>query len=396
TLYNTYAFFALYANVDGYTGQESQVPVARRSELDRWILSLLNTLVKRVDEAYADYDVTTAGRLIQDFVCDHVSNWYVRLNRKRYWGGGMNEDKYAAYQTLHHCLQTVAILMAPIAPFFADRLFRDVHAGVQDDSVHVAPMPNYDENLIDNVLEARMELAQRCSSMVLALRRKVNIKVRQPLAKMVVPVTDSEIEAQMEAIKSIVLNEVNVKEIEYLYDTTGLIVKKVKPNFKTLGKKYGQQMKELAEALQHFSQEDIIALERTPEYRLALASGEVILTQEDVSVTSEDMPGWLVAVEGNLTIALDITVSDSLRREGTARELVNRIQNLRKECGFEVTDKIHVAIASAADVVEALGEFKDYVCAQTLASSLLVTEEVVHDRTVEWGEAVLGVTLTKV
>ncbi|MCL1973428.1 MAG: isoleucine--tRNA ligase, partial [Bacteroidetes bacterium] len=255
TLYNTYAFFALYANVDRYTGSEPLVPIARRSELDRWILSLLNTLTKRVDEAYSDYDVTTAGRLMQDFVCDHLSNWYVRLNRKRYWGGEMNEDKYAAYQTLHTCLQTVAVLMAPVAPFFADRLFRDLHAGGSGQSVHTALMPVWDENLIDSDLEARMELAQRCSSMVLALRRKVNIKVRQPLAKMVVPVTDSGVQAQMEAIKSIILNEVNVKEIEFLYDTVGLIVKKVKPNFKTLGKKYGKQMKEIADALPYFSQE---------------------------------------------------------------------------------------------------------------------------------------------
>ena len=286
TLYNTYAFFALYANVDGYTGGEPQVPVARRSELDRWIISLLHTLIKRVDEAYADYDVTTAGRLIQDFVCDHLSNWYVRLNRKRYWGGNMNEDKVAAYQTLHECLKTIAVLAAPIAPFFTDRLFRDVLTGEKVHSVHVAPIPEYDHKLIDSDLEAKMELAQRCSSLVLALRRKVNIKVRQPLAKMVVPVTDARIKTQMEEIKAIVLNEVNVKEIEYLYDTTGLVVKKAKPNFKVLGKKYGKQMKEIADALQDFSQEEIISLERSEDYRLPLASGEVVLTPEDVSITS--------------------------------------------------------------------------------------------------------------
>ena len=395
TLYNTYAFFALYANVDGYTGFGLQVPVECRSELDRWILSLLHSLIKCVDQAYSSYDVTTAGRLIQDFVCDHLSNWYVRLNRKRYWGGDMDEDKYAAYQTLHTCLKTVAVLMAPIAPFFADRLFKDLHAGVDVDSVHTTLMPEPDLTLIDNLLESRMELAQRFSSLVLALRRKVNIKVRQPLARVVIPVTDANIEAQMERIKSIVLHEVNVKEIEYLYETTGLIIKKVKPNFKTLGKKYGKQMKEIADALQNFSQEEIVVLEHSDNYHLSLTSGEVALTSEDVSITSEDMPGWLVAVDGNLTVALDITISDLLRCEGTARELVNRIQNLRKENGYEVTDRISVRVEAQDDVIEALTSFKPYICTQTLADEIEAIPFLSGEKRVEWGEDTLGLELLK-
>jgi isoleucyl-tRNA synthetase len=395
TLYNTYAFFALYANVDGYTGLEPQVPVERRTELDRWILSLLNTLIKRVDSAYDTYDVTTAGRLIQDFVCDHLSNWYVRLNRKRYWGGSMDEDKYTAYQTLHTCLKTIAVLAAPIAPFFADRLFRDLHAGAKKHSVHIEMIPDYCSELIDSELETRMELAQRCSSMVLALRRKVNIKVRQPLAKMGIPITDKQTEALIESIKAIVLNEVNVKEIEYLYDTTGLIVKKAKPNFKVLGKKYGKQMKEITDVLQNFSQEEIASLERSDAYRLPLFSGEVILTPEDVTITSEDMPGWLVSVDGNLTVALDITISDALRREGTARELVNRIQNLRKESGFEVTDRIDVLVEAREDVIEALSLFKTYICAQTLANEIEAIPNLTDAKRVEWGDNLLGLVLTK-
>ena len=404
TLYNTYAFFALYANVDGFTGQEPQVSVSKRSELDRWILSLLNTLIKRVDEAYADYDVTTAGRLIQDFVCDHLSNWYVRLNRKRYWGGAMDEDKYAAYQTLHTCLTNVSLLAAPIAPFFCDRLFRDLHPSAASlpllcpadlASVHLELIPEYDPSLIDSNLENSMELAQRCSSMVLALRRKVNIKVRQPLAKMVVPVTNAGIEAQMEGIKSIVLNEVNVKEIEYLYDTTDLLIKRVKPNFKVLGKRYGKQMKEIADVLQNFSQEEIATLERSESYHLPLVSGEVVLTPEDVSITSEDMPGWLVAVDGNLTIALDITISDSLRCEGTARELINRIQNLRKESGFEVTDRIDVRVEACEDILETLESYKSYICTQTLANEIEAIPHLPNALRVEWNEDTLGIELVK-
>ena len=392
TLYNTYAFFALYANVDQYTGGEPQVPLARRSESDRWVLSVLHSLIRDVDAAYADYDVTTAGRLIQDFVCDQLSNWYVRLNRKRYWGGEMQEDKYAAYQTLHSCLQTVAILAAPIAPFFMDRLYRDLQlTGEAGSSVHLALMPPFDPQAIDAALEARMALAQRCSSLVLALRRKVNIKVRQPLAKMLIPVTDAAIQNHLELVKAIVLNEVNVKEIDFLHDTEGLIVKRVKPNFKTLGKKYGKQMKEIADALQDFDQKAIAALEASSAYSLMLTSGEVVLTPEDVVITSEDMPGWLVAVDGSLTVALDIQISEDLRREGIARELVNRIQNLRKEKDFEVTDKIAVRIERRDEIAEALEHFRDYICSQTLACSLEMDDAVSLAHQVEWGEGSLGV-----
>ena len=392
TLYNTYAFFALYANVDKYTGGEPQVLLERRSESDRWILSVLHSLIRDVDVAYADYDVTTAGRLIQDFVCDQLSNWYVRLNRKRYWGGEMQEDKYAAYQTLHSCLQTVAILAAPIAPFFMDRLYKDLQlSSGPASSVHLALIPQHDSSVIDAELEARMALAQRCSSLVLALRRKVNIKVRQPLAKMVVPVTDADIQTRLEQVKDIVLNEVNVKEIAFLYDTEGLIVKRVKPNFKTLGKKYGKQMKEIADALQAFDQKAIAALEASSVYSLALASGEVILMSEDVVITSEDMPGWLVAVDGSLTVALDIQISEELRREGIARELVNRIQNLRKEKDFEVTDKIAVRIERRGEIVETLEHFREYICSQTLANTLELGDVMPQAHQVEWGDGSLGI-----
>jgi isoleucyl-tRNA synthetase len=392
TLYNTYAFFALYANVDHYTGGEPQVPLARRSESDRWVLSVLHSLIRDVDAAYADYDVTTAGRLIQDFVCDQLSNWYVRLNRKRYWGGEMQEDKYAAYQTLHSCLQTVAILAAPIAPFFMDRIYRDLQlTGGVASSVHLALMPQYDAQAIDAELEARMALAQRCSSLVLALRRKVNIKVRQPLAKMLIPVTDVRLQSRLEQVKAIVLNEVNVKEIAFLHDTEGLIVKRVKPNFKTLGKKYGKQMKEIADVLQAFDQKGIAALEASSAYSLALASGEVVLMPEDVVITSEDMPGWLVAVDGSLTVALDIQISEDLRREGIARELVNRIQNLRKDENFEVTDKIAVRIERRDEIVETLEHFREYICSQTLACSLEMGEALSQARQVEWGDGSLGI-----
>ena len=393
TLYNTYAFFALYANVDAYTGGEPQVPLARRSESDRWILSALHSLIRDVDAAYADYDVTTAGRLIQDFVCDQLSNWYVRLNRKRYWGGEMQEDKYAAYQTLHSCLQTVAILAAPIAPFFMERLYRDLQltGASSASSVHLALIPEYDPLAIDAELEARMALAQRCSSLVLALRRKVNIKVRQPLAKMLIPVMDAEIQARLERVKVIILNEVNVKEIEFLHDTEGLIVKRVKPNFKTLGKKYGKQMKEIADALQAFEQKEIAALEASSAYSLALASGEVVLMPEDVVITSEDMPGWLVAVDGGLTVALDIQISEDLRLEGVARELVNRIQNLRKEKGFEVTDKIAVRIERRDEIAETLAKYRDYICSQTLACSLEIEDILPQADQLEWGEGSLGI-----
>ncbi|MBR4883455.1 MAG: class I tRNA ligase family protein, partial [Bacteroidales bacterium] len=388
TLYNTYSFFALYANVDGFTNNQPQIPVEERPEIDRWIISLMNSLVKDVKECFENYDVTTAGRKIQDFVCDHLSNWYVRLNRKRFWGGSMDNDKLAAYQTLYSCLENVAILAAPIAPFFMERLFLDLNAvsgAHTENSVHLVLMPEVAEQHIDKALEQRMEMAQLSSSMVLALRRKVNIKVRQPLAKLIIPVLDDAIQAQFEKVKDLVLGEVNVKEVEFIRNTEGLITKKIKPNFKTLGKKYGKQMKEISAAFAQLDQKAINAIEQSDVYEMALASGNVSLEKGDYEITSEDMPGWLVATEGKLTVAMDITISEELRREGVARELVNRIQNLRKECNFEITDKIKTQIVKRDDIVDALTDFNEYVCGQTLCESIELVDELQDAANIEWG-----------
>ena len=387
TLYNTYSFFALYANVDGFDNKAPQVPVENRPEIDRWIISYLNTLVKEVKACYEDYDVTTAGRKIQDFVCDHLSNWYVRLNRKRFWGGSMTEDKLAAYQTLYSCLETVAVLAAPIAPFFMERLFLDLNAvsGLHsENSVHLVLMPEVEEKYIDKDLEERMALAQLSTSMVLALRKKVNIKVRQPLAKIIIPVLDPKIQEQLEKVKNLVLNEINVKEVEFITNTEGLITKKIKPNFKTLGKKYGKMMKDIAAAFAQFSQSDISAIEASENYTFALPAGEVTLDKADYEITSEDMPGWLVATEGKLTVAMDITITDALKKEGVARELINRIQNLRKEKDFEITDKVEVAIVKRDDVVESLAEYATYVCEQTLCGNITLADSLEGAEEVEW------------
>ena len=387
TLYNTYSFFALYANVDGFNNQAPQVPVENRPEIDRWVISYLNTLIKEVKECYENYDVTTAGRKIQDFVCDHLSNWYVRLNRKRFWGGSMTEDKLAAYQTLYSCLETVAVLAAPIAPFFMERLFLDLNnvSGMHsENSVHLVMMPEVDHKCIDKDLEERMALAQLSTSMVLALRKKVNIKVRQPLAKIIIPVLDSRIQEQLEKVKNLVLNEINVKEVEFITNTEGLITKKIKPNFKTLGKKYGKMMKDIAAAFAQFGQSDISAIEASENYTFVLPQGEVVLEKADYEITSEDMPGWLVATEGKLTVAMDITITDSLKKEGVARELINRIQNLRKEKDFEITDRVEVAIEKRDDVAESLAEFAGYVCEQTLCEKIDLADSLECADEVEW------------
>src|SRR5574344_821409 len=396
TLYNTYSFFALYANVDKFDCSVVEVPVEKRPEIDRWIISLLNTLIKEVKECYEDYNVTDAGRKIQDFVCDHLSNWYVRLNRKRFWGGTMDEDKLAAYQTLYSCLETVAILGAPIAPFYMERLFLDLNAVThfhKESSVHSTIMPDADESLIDKDLEERMELAQVSSSMVLALRRKAELKVRQPLAKIMIPVINPKIKEQLEKVQKLVLNEVNVKEIEYITDTEGLITKKIKPMFRTLGKKYGKQMKDISAAFANFTQKEISEIERsagpdkTGAYTMHLASGDVVLESSDYEITSEDMPGWLVATEGALTVALDINVTEDLKKEGVARELVNRIQNLRKDSGFEVTDRIYVTVENKKEIAESLEKFSDYVCSQTLAKKISLADEIAGSADIEWDES---------
>ena len=400
TLYNTYSFFALYANVDGFDPAAPAVPYAKRPEIDRWIISLLNSLIKDVRAAYEDYDITLAGRLIQDFVCDHVSNWYVRLNRKRFWGGSMDEDKIAAYQTLYEVLKAVSVLSAPIAPFYMDQLYLDLVPG--EESVHYAMMPDADESLIDAALEERMNLAQQATSMVLALRRKVNIKVRQPLSKLIIPVLSDEVRKQLELVKGIILAEVNVKEAEFISDTTGIITKKIKPNFKTLGKKYGARMKEIAASFGAFDQKTITAIQSAGVYEYALPSGQVVLEPGDYEISSEDMPGWLVATEGPLTLALDVEVTDALRSEGVARELINRIQNIRKDSGFDVTDKVDVAIYAdgddAAQISASLASYKDYLSAQTLALSVSLASIAEADATaaeVEWNDTPIRIKVTR-
>lgn len=404
TLYNTYSFFALYANVDKFDAKAPEVPLAERPEIDRWLISLLNTLVRKVTECYENYDITTAGRLIQDFVCDNLSNWYVRLNRKRFWGGSMDQDKLAAYQTLYSALETVSILAAPIAPFFMDRLFLDLNAvsGKHSEiSVHIVSMPEFDSSCIDAELEERMDIAQLSSSMVLALRRKVNINVRQPLAKMIIPVIDPKIEERFDRIKSLVLTEVNVKEVEYIKDTTGLITKKIKPNFRVLGKRYGKQMKEISSFFAQMSQQQIAEIEKAgvaaQNYSVELPSGVVELMPEDYEITSEDMPGWLVASEGKLTIALDITITEELKNEGIARELINRIQNLRKDSNFEVTDKINIEIVTKDEIAASVAKFGEYIASQTLAMNIKLVDSMEGGKEIEWlGDEVVTIKLERI
>jgi isoleucyl-tRNA synthetase len=405
TLYNTYSFFALYANIDNFDPSAAKVPYSKRPEIDRWIISLLNSLISKVRAAYEDYDVTTAGRLIQDFVCDDVSNWYVRLNRKRFWGGKMDEDKLAAYQTLYEVLTDVAVLSAPIAPFYMDRLYLDLVPGGEE-SVHYVMMPDADASVIDSDLEERMNLAQKATSMILALRRKVSIKVRQPLQKIMIPVISDKVRKQLEAVEKLILGEVNVKEVEYISDTTGIITKKIKPNFKTLGKAYGRQMKEIAQAFGNMDQATIGAIQGAEAagetYSLSLPSGEVVLSPGDYEISSEDMPGWLVASDGPLTVALDVQISEALRKEGIARELVNRIQNLRKDSGFEVTDRINTTIYASGDyddVKAAVDENIDMIGAQTLAVSTIVCKfaDAVPDAAViDWDGSEMKMKLQKV
>jgi isoleucyl-tRNA synthetase len=377
TLYNTYSFFSLYANVDGFTYSEPDLPAEERPEIDRWILSLLNSLIKEVDGYYQAYEPTRAGRLISDFVNDHLSNWYVRLNRRRFWGGGMTAGKLSAYQTLYTCLETVSKLMAPIAPFYPDRLFTDLVSVTGRDSaesVHLADFPVCDESLINKTLEDRMQIAQTVSSMVLALRRKVGIKVRQPLQTIIAPALNGEQKANIEAVKNLVLNEVNVKELTFVDNASGILVKKIKPDFKKLGPRYGKIMKQLTASIQAMSQDDIARFEQAGGFTFGIDGQECRIAPDDVEIISEDIPGWLVANEGNLTIALDITVTDDLRKEGLARELVNRIQNLRKNNGYEITDKIRIRISSSGETDEAIADYADYIKKQVLAETLEIID----------------------
>jgi isoleucyl-tRNA synthetase len=393
TLYNTYAFFALYANIDGFSYKEEEIPYENRPEIDRWILSELNTLIQEVDAAYNEYEPTRAGRLVQSFVSDHLSNWYVRLCRRRFWKGSYTEDKISAYQTLYSCLEIVARLAAPIAPFFMERMFCDLNGitgKVDTDSVHLSDFPVANTALIDKDLEERMQLAQKYSSMVLALRKKTNLKVRQPLNKIMIPVPDERFKAQLQAIENLILSEVNVKEIQYLNSDSNILVKKIKANFKELGPKYGKLMKALSAAIAAFTQEDIQSLENTGAYDLNVEGQAVSIALTDVEIMTEDIPGWVVSSEDHQTVALDITLTQELIEEGIARELVNRIQNIRKNSDFEVTDKINVEIKSHPEINSAVQNYISYICSETLAANLVLVENITEQdhETVELSEEV--------
>ncbi|MFC2089720.1 isoleucine--tRNA ligase [Bacteroidota bacterium] len=379
TLYNTYSFFALYANVDGFTYTKEEVPVNERPEIDRWIISLLNSLIKDVEEQFDNYEPTRAARMIQNFVLENLSNWYVRLNRKRYWGGEFDLDKRSAYQTLYTCLETVARLAAPISPFYTEKMFRDLNSVTgkhNEASVHVVSFPKYNPALIDRELEERMEIAQTVTSMILGLRRKVNIKVRQPLNKIMIPVLSADFKKKLDAVKDLILSEVNVKSIEYLTETEGILVKKIKPDFKRLGPKYGKMMKQLSAAIGNMSQSDITKMEVENRFQLQVEDDSIVIEIEDVEITSEDIPGWLVANEGAFTVALDISITEDLRFEGIAREMVNRIQNIRKESDFDVTDKISVQIVKQKTIIETLEKFGKYISTQTLADNLSLVDKL--------------------
>ncbi len=398
TLYNTYSFFALYANVDNFHNQYPQIELEKRPEIDRWILSLLNSLTKEVDNDYENYEPTRAGRAINDFVNDNLSNWYVRLNRKRFWGGEMTEDKISAYQTLYQCLVTVTKLMAPIAPFYADKLYLDLIGATQSEkseSVHLADFPAVDESVIDKTLEEQMYLAQTASSIVLSLRRKVNLKVRQPLSKIMVPVINESDRENIEAVKSLILGEVNVKDLQFVDSANGMLVKRVKPDFKKLGPRYGKIMKLLSQEIQQMGQAAINTLEKEGSYKFNVNNEEVVVLIDDVEILSDDIPGWLVGNEGRLTVALDITVTDELRKEGIARELVNRIQNLRKSKDFEITDRISVKVSSDELFDEAIRDFSAYIKSQVLADSIEIENQTFEDE-IDIEERVLTLQVEKI
>ena len=398
TLYNTYSFFSLYANVDGFNYSEPDLALNDRPEIDRWVLSLLNSLVKDVDQYYEAYEPTRAGRAISNFVNDNLSNWYVRLNRRRFWGGEFTTDKLSAYQTLYTCLETIAKLMAPIAPFYADRLFSDlitVTGRESVESIHLANFPRYDAQLIDKDLEERMQIAQDMSSMILALRRKVSIKVRQPLQAIMVPVVDVHQQESIEAMKSLVLNEVNVKELTFVDGSAGILVKKVKPDFKKLGPRYGKIMKQIAAAIQKITQEEIVEFERKGVLMLNIDGQAAEILVSDVEIISEDIPGWLVANEGKLTVALDITISETLRKEGLARELVNRIQNIRKANGFEIVDKVNIKILSSDNINDAIDEYNEYIANQVLAANLIIVNELEDATELDFEDFKLQISISK-
>ncbi|MFC7775017.1 isoleucine--tRNA ligase [Flavobacterium sp. GCM10027622] len=398
TLYNTYSFFALYANIDGFKYNEAEVPLAERPEIDRWILSELHTLIQLVDEAYAEYEPTKAARAISDFVQENLSNWYVRLCRRRFWKGEYGTDKIAAYQTLYTCLMTVAKLSAPIAPFFMDRLYKDLNAATEAEkysSVHLAEFPKFVENFVDKSLESKMLKAQTVSSLVLSLRKKEMIKVRQPLQKVMIPVLDEVQRAEIEAVSDLIKAEVNVKEVQLLDDASGVLVKQIKPNFKALGPKFGKDMGLISKEIQGFSQEQIAEIERKGEISIVISGNSVNLTTQDVEISSQDIEGWLVANSNGITVALDITISDELRKEGIARELVNRIQNIRKDSGFEVTDKIKVAMLKQGEIQQAVEANLDYIKSETLTEELAFTESIENGTEIEFDELRTKILISK-
>jgi isoleucyl-tRNA synthetase len=398
TLHNTYAFYALYANIDGFQNQDAPVPMEKREEIDRWIISLLNSLVAEVDGHYADYEPTRAARAVQEFVTDHLSNWYVRLCRRRFWKGEYNENKLAAYQTLRECLVTIAGLMAPIAPFYAEWLYRAVHKGennAKNRSVHLDAFPHSEGKHIDKDLEERMRLAQVISSLTLSIRKGENIKVRQPLQRIMVPVLDDKTEAQVQAVSDLIKAEVNIKEIRFVREDEGVFTKKIKPDFKALGRKLGKQMKAAAQAISAFEQNDIAALEQTGFAELELPDGSVRIERSEVEITTADMPGWSVAAESGTTVALDVNLTDELLAEGNAREFVNKIQRLRKEMDFEVTDRIDVAVESDDRFVNSAILHKDYICREILAENLTVRDSLEDGTEISVNEIPLRVSVTK-
>ena len=398
TLYNTYSFFTLYANIDNFTYAEAEIPLAERPEIDRWILSELNTLIKNVDEYYTDYEPTKAARAISEFVQENLSNWYDRLCRRRFWKGEYAQDKIAAYQTLYTCLLTVTKLSAPIAPFYMDQLYRDLTKTTRTEtfeSVHLSEFPETVENFVDKSLESRMQKAQTISSLVLSLRKKEMIKVRQPLQKIMIPVLDGNQSAEIEAVSDLIKAEVNVKEVVLLNDASGVLVKQIKPNFKALGPKFGKDMGLISKEIQSFSQKQINEIEDNGSLTIFIAGNSVILTTEDVEITSQDIPGWLVANSNGITVALDITISEELKQEGIARELVNRIQNIRKDSGFEVTDKIKVEIERSGDLETAILNNKDYIMSETLTQELFFVNQAINGIEIEFDDITTKIIITK-
>jgi len=399
TLYNTYSFFSLYANIDGFTYAEADIAIEERPEIDRWILSELNTLMKAVDKAYNDYEPTRAGRLLQDFVTENLSNWYVRLCRRRFWKGDYAQDKISAYQTLFTCLVNIAKMSSPIAPFFTDKLYKDLLGATElpmEESVHLSEFSVSDERCIDKDLEMRMQMAQNITSMVLSLRKKEKLRVRQPLQKIMIPASDAKMKAQITAIKDLVLSEVNVKELEFMSEDSDILVKEIKANFKALGPKYGKHMKAIAAAISAFNQEDIMKLEKENSYCIDADGTEIEISTDDVFISSQDIPGLLVANNKGMTVALDVSINEELLEEGIARELINRIQNMRKDAGLEVTDRITLSIAHNDKIDSAIASNKTYICGETLADDILICDaEPKNAVPVEFDEIKTYIAFTK-